>query len=170
MLVSCSEEPNVNNDLPVRLLIQIIDEYKSQTQFNSPVNPPEYLIINSARDIANLPKGTLAAASEYEYSKIDFAKYTLIVVTSVIYCQPFSEEDNWIWAGAYCNLTKDYNLDIRYNDCSVFETGLYSDKCKTNNTCKPFCRCFLLHLEYTHVLANVNKLGLQNLTFKIKKI
>ncbi len=89
ILTSCSEEPKENNDLPVRLLIQIIDNYENDKQFNTPVNPPEYLIINSARDIANLPKGTLAVASEYEYSKIDFAKYTLIIVSSVIYCQPF---------------------------------------------------------------------------------
>ncbi len=130
MLTSCSEEPKESNELPVRLLVQIIEDYEGKSQFNSPVNPPEYLIINSERDIANLPNGTLAATSEYEFSKIDFAKYTLIVVTSVIYCQPFIEEDNWIWAGARCNLTKDYNLDIRYNDCSVFETCLYSYKCK----------------------------------------
>ncbi len=130
LLASCSEEPKESNDLPVRLLIHIIDNYENNKQFNTPANPPEYIIINSARDIANLPKGTLAAASEYEYSKIDFAKYTLIVVTSVIYCQPFIEEDDWIWAGANFDLTKDHNLDIRYNDCSVFETGLYSYKCK----------------------------------------
>ncbi len=130
ILASCSEEPKENNDLPVRRLIQIIDNYENDKQFNTPVNPPEYLIINSARDIVNLPKGTLAVASEYEYSKIDFAKYTLIVVTSVIYCQPFIDEDDWNWASADFNLTKDYNLDIRYSDCSVFETGMFSYKCK----------------------------------------
>ncbi len=130
LLASCSEEPKESNDLPVRLLIQIIDDYESKTQFNSPVNPPEYLIVNSVRDIANLPEGTLAVSSEYEYSKIDFAKYTLVVVTSVIYCQPYIEDDDWIWASANFNLTKDYNLDIIYRECSVFETGLYSDKCK----------------------------------------
>lgn len=71
----------------------------------------------------NLPKGTLAAASEFEYSKIDFALHTLIVITSVIYCEPIINEDDWNWANADFNLTNDYNLDIRYRDCSVFETG-----------------------------------------------
>ncbi len=130
ILLSCSEEPKESNDLPVRLLIQIINNYENDKQFNTPVNPPEYIIINSARDIANLPEGTLAVEAEYEYSKIDFAKNTLIVVTSVIYCEAVKEDDDWIWAGANFNLTKDYNLDIRYNDCSVFETGVYSNKCK----------------------------------------
>ncbi len=130
ILASCSDEPKESNDLPVRLLIQIIDNYENDKQFNTPVNPPEYLIINSARDIANLPKGTLAVGSEYEYSKIDFAKYTLVVVTSVIYCQPYIDEDDWNWASVDFILTKGNNLDIRYRDCSIFETGLYSYKCK----------------------------------------
>lgn len=129
-LASCADEPKENNDYPVRRLLQIIDNYDNNKQFNTPVNPPEYLIINSARDIANLPKGTLAAASEYEYSKIDFAKYSVIVITSVIYCKPNIGEDEWNWAEANYNLTKDYNLDIRYSGCSVLATGLYTYKCK----------------------------------------
>ncbi len=120
-LTSCSEEPKESNDFPTRLLIQIIDNDDNNKQFNSPINPPEYIIINSARDIANLPKGTLAKASEFEYSKIDFAKYTLIVVTSVIYCKPIIEEDDWIWANANLNLTKDYYLHIIYTNCSLVE-------------------------------------------------
>ena len=127
--VSCSDEPKSTDDLPVRQLMQATCEYES-TWFISPANPPEYLIINSARDLEELPEGTLADVLRYQYSKIDFAKYTLIVVTSVIYCEPSLDEDHWNWAMAYIDFKKGYLLNIRYKYCSVLPDVLYSQKCK----------------------------------------
>ena len=71
--VSCSDEPESTDDLPVRPLMQVVCEYDSD-EFTSPENPPEYLIINSARDMAELPDGALAEGARFEYSRIDFAR------------------------------------------------------------------------------------------------
>ena len=128
-LVSCSDEPKYSDDLPVRQLMQAICEYESNWII-TPANPPEYLIINSARDMEDLPEGTLAEASRYVYSKVDFAKYTLIVVTSVIYCEPKHDDDDWNWAMAYVDFKKGYLLHIRYGDSSVFQNALHTEKCK----------------------------------------
>ncbi|MDE6291825.1 MAG: hypothetical protein K2M16_09855 [Muribaculaceae bacterium] len=127
--VSCSDEPKSTNDLPVRQFMQAICEYESNWII-TPANPPEYLIINSARDMEDLPEGTLAEASRYVYSKVDFAKYTLIVVTSVIYCEPAPDDHEWNRAMAYFDFKKGYLLNIRYQDCSVMPNALHTQKCK----------------------------------------
>ena len=128
-LVSCSDEPKSTEDLSVRLLMQVICEYDLD-EFTSPENPPEYLIINSARDIAELPDGTLAIGTRFEYSKVNFAKKSLVVVTSVIYCEPDLDDDDWNWATAYVDFKKGYLLNIRYRDSSVLPNALHTQKCK----------------------------------------
>ena len=128
-LVSCSDEPKSTDDLPVRLLMQVVCEYDSD-EFTSPENPPEYLIINSARDMAELPDGTLAKGARIEYSKVDFSKKSLVVVTSVIFCEPNLDDDDWNWATAYFDFKKGYLLNIRYRDSSVFQNALHTEKCK----------------------------------------
>lgn len=126
----CTDEPETTDKLPIRPLIQVTAKYDSDRWFNSPVNPPEYLIINSARDMANLPEGTLSESAVWDFRKIDYAKKTLIVVTSVIYCEPSDDEDRWNWANANFELTKNYQLNIRYSNCSVLPDTQYSVKCK----------------------------------------
>ena len=86
-LFSCSAEPEQTDELPIQQLVQSVCEYDNKG-FNTPENPPEYYIINSARDLANLPEGTLAPTTEFTYSRVDFAKKTLVIVTSVIFCKP----------------------------------------------------------------------------------
>lgn len=126
---SCSEEPQANEDIPVKSIISVVANFDSKG-FNTPSNPPEYLIINSARDLANLPDGTLAPTTDSAYSKIDFAKNTLIVITTIIYCESLIDEDSYSWARADYNLTRDYRLNIKYSNCSVVPSVKYSHKCK----------------------------------------
>ena len=128
-LMSCSDEPKATDDLPVRQLMQVVCEYESDW-FTSPSNPPEYLIINSARDMAELPEGTLAYGTSFEYSKVDFAKNSLVIVTSVIYCEPNPDDDYWNWAVAYFDFKKKYQLNIRYRFCSVMPNAQYTQKFK----------------------------------------
>ncbi len=129
-LTSCHDEPKVSDDLPVKPIIQVICKYDTEHAFNSPSDPPEYVIINSARDLANLPEGYLDWSSNYEYSRINYAKKTLIVVTSVVYCEPDPEDDTWIWTMANFDFKKGYLLNIHYTGCSVAPTGNYTVKCK----------------------------------------
>ena len=128
-MVSCSDEPKHSDVLPARLLLQVVCEYESG-DFISPVNPPEYVIINSARDLTELPTATLAYGSNYEYSKVDFAKKSLVIVTSVIYCEPDLDDHDWNWVEAYFDLKKGYLLNIRYQDCCVMPNALHTQKCK----------------------------------------
>lgn len=128
-LFSCSDEPEQTDDLPIQPLVQLVCEYDNK-EFNAPADPPEYYIINSARDLANLPEATLAPTTEFAYSRVDFARKTLVIVTSVIYCKTKLDDDDFNWAMADYILTKDYNLNIRYSNCSVLHNFEYSEKCK----------------------------------------
>lgn len=129
-LFSCSDEPEQTDDLPIQPLFQSVCEYDNRW-FNTPVNPPEYCIINSARDLANLPEGSLSPTAEFTSSRVDFAKNTLIIVTSIIYCEPKEDDGDFNWARAEYILTKDYKLNIRYLKCSVLPySGYFSEKCK----------------------------------------
>lgn len=129
-LFSCSDEPEQTDDKPIQPLVQLVCEYDNK-EFNAPTDPPEYIIINSARDLANLMEGTLSPTTEFAYSRVDFAKKTLVTVTSVIYCEPNLDDDNWNWAMADYTLTRDYKLNVRYSNCSVLPyAGYYSEKCK----------------------------------------
>ncbi|MCM1139648.1 MAG: hypothetical protein NC453_13850 [Muribaculum sp.] len=129
-LFSCSDEPEQTDDLPIQPLVQSVCEYDNNG-FNAPEDPPEYYIVNSARDLANLPEGTLAPTTDFTYTRVDFAKKTLVIVTSVIFCKPKLDDDDFNWAMADYILTKDYNLNIRYSNCSVMPyVGYYSEKCK----------------------------------------
>ncbi len=128
-LVSCSDEPEQTDNLSIQPLIQSVCDYDNK-EFNAPENPPEYYIINSARDLTNLPKGTLDWHTESVCTKVDFAKKTLIITASVIYCEPTIDDDDWNWAMAEYVLTKDYTLNIRYSNCSVLPNTKYSEKCK----------------------------------------
>ncbi|MDE5840101.1 MAG: hypothetical protein K2H49_04205, partial [Muribaculaceae bacterium] len=119
-MTACTEEPKQTDELTVKPLVQVICRYDDDNdEFNDPADPPEYLIINSARDLANVPEGYLAFSTHFMYSKIDYAKNTLIVVTSVMYCEPKLEDESWNWAMARFDLMKDYSLNIRYSNCSV---------------------------------------------------
>ncbi|MDE6649334.1 MAG: hypothetical protein K2K45_05340 [Muribaculaceae bacterium] len=129
-LSSCNEEPKQTDDMPVKPLIQAICAFDEDSDSNYPVNPPEYYIINSSRDLANLPEGLLVFGSDFHYLKVDFAKNTLIIVTSVIYCEPTIDDQQWNWAMARFDLKKDYSLNIRYSNCSVMPNSLYTEKCK----------------------------------------
>lgn len=129
-LFSCSAEPEQTDELPIQQLVQSVCEYDNKG-FNTPENPPEYYIINSARDLANLPEGTLAPTTEFTYSRVDFAKKTLVIVTSVIFCKPKLDDEDFNWARAECILTKDFSLNIIYSNCSVLPyAGCFSEKCK----------------------------------------
>lgn len=130
ILSSCREEPKQSNDFPINKLPQISCDYDDDRLFNSPADSPECFIINSVRDIANLPKGTLADVLETEYTSIDYAKLTLIVITSVIYSKPTNGENEWDWARANFTFSRDYKLDIKYYDCSVMPTTEYTQKRK----------------------------------------
>lgn len=129
VLAGCNDEPEPNDSLPFDKLIQAVCEY-DDVFFNSPTDPPEYIIISSARDIAELPEGTIADSSEYVYSRVDFAKNTLVIVTSVVYCEPKLDEDDRNWATAEIDLKRGYLLDVKYSNCSVFPSANYSLKCK----------------------------------------
>lgn len=126
---SCSDEPQANGEISVKPIISVVANFESNG-FNTPANAPEYLIINSARDLANLPDGTLAPSADSAYSKIDYAKNTLIVVTTIIYCDSPIDEDSYSWARADYNLTSDYQLNIKYSNCSVIPSTTYPHKCK----------------------------------------
>lgn len=129
-LISCSDEPEQTDDLPIQPLVQSVCEYDNNG-LNAPADPPEYYIVNSARDLANLPEGTLAPTTDFTYTRVNFAKKTLIIVTSVIYCKPKLDDDDFNWAMADYTLTRDYKLNIRYSNCSVLPyAGYYSEKCK----------------------------------------
>lgn len=108
----------------------MVCDYDNDKLFNSPVNPPECFIINSIRDIANLPKGTLSDFMEPEFSRIDFGKHTLIVITTVIYCKATNGENEWNWARADFTFSRDNKLDIKYHDCAVMPTEIYTQKSK----------------------------------------
>ncbi len=128
-LISCSDEPEQTDDLSIQPLVQSVCEYDNKG-FDAPADPPEYYVINSARDLANLPEGALALTSDFVYSKVDFSQKTLIIVTSIIYCEPELDDDDWNWAMADYTLKKDYSLNIRYSNCSVLSIPQYSEKCK----------------------------------------
>ena len=130
LLTACNDEPAPNDGLPInRRLMQCLESYDGDW-FNAPANPPECLVINSARDLADLPEGTLDKTAELEYSQIDFAKNTLIVITSVVYCEPDTDDGDWNWAIAQLDFKKDYVLNIKYEYCAVVPTPTYSAKCK----------------------------------------
>lgn len=107
-LCSCSDEPEQTDDLPIQPLVQSVCEYDNKG-CNPPANPPEYFIINSVRDLVNLPESTLSPTTEVTYSRVDFAKKTLVIVTSVIYRMP-KLDDDFNWARAEYVLTKDFSL------------------------------------------------------------
>lgn len=126
---SCSDEPQANGDISVKPIISVVANFESNG-FNAPANPPEYLIINSARDLAKVPDGTLAPTADSAYSKIDFAQNTLIVVTTIIYCESPIDDESYSWARADYNLTRDYQLNIKYSNCSVMPSTQFPYKCK----------------------------------------
>lgn len=131
-LSACSDEPERADDQLVRKrLLQVVEQFDSDVFFNAPANPPEYVIINSARDMTDLPDGMLDETMEQVCSKVDFADNTIIVVTSVIYCEPNMDEDkHWNWALADYDFKKGYKLDIRYRYSSVLPTSVYTQKSK----------------------------------------
>ena len=126
---SCSDEPQANEDIHVKPLITVVANLESKG-FNTPANPPEYIIINSARELTNFPNGTLATNAEFVYSKIDFAQNTLIVVTTIIYCESPIDDDSYSLARVDYDQMRDYQLNIKYSNCSVMPSARYSHKCK----------------------------------------
>lgn len=126
---SCTDEPQSKDEIPIKPLISVVANIES-LGFNTPANPPEYLIINSARDLANLPEGTLAPNTEFTYSKIDYAKNSVIIVTTIIYCKFSIDDENNSWAIPNYTLTRDYQLNVKFTNCSVIPTVDYSYKCK----------------------------------------
>ena len=129
LMASCTEEPVESEYLNTSTLVVSICQYDSEF-FNSPVNPPEYLIINTLRDLAELPEGTIDKTLISQCDRVDYSRNTLIIVTSSIFCEPGMDEDDWNWADVEFNLTKSFDLNIRYRNCSVIPGALYSEKCK----------------------------------------
>lgn len=130
VMTGCSDEPDNDVNMPVyRRMMQSLTSYDNDQQLPPPDDRPQCHIINSAREIASLPEGTISPHAVVDYSSVDFAKYTLVVVTSVVYgAHVENPEEDFVWAMAGYELTRDYQLNITYSYCALTPTWSYPDK------------------------------------------
>lgn len=130
IMTGCNDEPDNDVNMPIyKHLMQSLSWDGNSTPLPPADGKAEYHIINSARELASLPEGTICEHSIMEYSSVDFSKYTLVVVTSVVYGVHVEDPaEDFVYAMANYQLTRDYQLNITYTECSLTPTWNYPDK------------------------------------------
>ncbi len=130
VMTGCSDEPENGDYMPIyKRMMQSLSWYDNSLTLPPADGKAEYFIINSARDLASLPEGTICEHAMVDYSSVDFSKYTLVVVTSVVYAVHIEDPgEESVFAMADYQLTRDYQLNITYTQCSLAPTWNYPDK------------------------------------------
>ncbi len=132
-LAACKDEEHPDTPtLPIRQKLAQVVTPADNPSFNAPAgDAPESHVINSLRQLADLPEGTVSEAMYTFCSEVDFAKYSLVVTTAEIYTSASYDADGQVWYSASANyeLTADYRLIVTYTNADLRATAKYPVRC-----------------------------------------